>query len=106
MVAYCSVIVAGPAGVKQVNIEKYAKNITRGEVLDQTNITATADDIIEFLLRVTSTGTATLDNVTVSDILPQKLIFIPGSVTFGGQLASNSLLSGGMEIGLLSAGQR
>jgi uncharacterized repeat protein (TIGR01451 family)/LPXTG-motif cell wall-anchored protein len=100
--ATCSVsLVVSPTPTGSLTIAKYVRNITKGGSFSP-SATATRGDTVEYQIIVTA-QTATVNNVVVTDNLPQGLGFVSGSFTVNGQSNGGSL-SNGLNLGSLPAG--
>jgi len=86
-------------------LEKYGRNVTRGEFAEQSRVTAYANNTIEFLIHVTNAGSTLQSNVIVRDVLPSYITYIAKTTSIDGILAGDGLTSGGLNIGSLNPGQ-
>ncbi len=64
-----------------LSISKLGRNITKGETNWTDTIYADPGDEIEFYIKINSTDPGTSQNISVKDILPYKLNYVPGSTT-------------------------
>jgi uncharacterized repeat protein (TIGR01451 family) len=88
---------------QNLSILKTVRNVTSGtNEADVAN--ASPDDTVEFYIRLTSTGNSTVRNVRLSDILPQGLVYIPGSTTVDGSGSSDGVTSSGISLGDIGSG--
>ncbi len=69
------------------------------------SVSANNGDTVQFQIVVSNSGSATANNVRVTDILPSGLNLVYGSVTVNGSQASDNNLSNGMYLGSLSSSQ-
>jgi uncharacterized repeat protein (TIGR01451 family) len=60
---------------------------------------------VEFSLAVTLSGSGSLQNVTVRDILPDGLTYVSGSTTIDGLPAADGLVGFGINLGSMYSGQ-
>lgn len=86
----CTVTVVGPGAsistapnVARITIQKLVRNITQNGI-EADNVNANPGDTVEFVLRVSSVGSATATHVIVADGPPAGLIFQPGTTTIDG----------------------
>lgn len=107
----CSVQVTGQTqfinfGVNNfaLSVQKFGKNITKGESADQSSVNANPGDTVEFVIRIQSLANTTVNNVFVQDILPSGLNFISRSTSVDGTIVSDGIV-GGISVGSLSIGQ-
>ena len=89
-----------------LSIQKTGRNITRGDNSPQTSLTARAGDGIEFTITVTAPYNTSLNNVLISDALPAGMNYTVGSTTLNDNRINDGVVSGGVNIGTLSSGQR
>ncbi len=89
-----------------VSLEKYGRNITRGEFGELNHVTAYPQDTIEFIIRVRSLSPTRLDNLILRDILPAVITYIPNTTSIDGAAAGEGLITGGLNIGSLEPGQQ
>ncbi len=86
-------------------IQKYARNLSRGEGTSSTSVSARPGDQIEFSLMITAPNNSTLNNVIVADQLPAGLHYVYGSTSVNGTSVSGSVLNT-INIGGLSGSQQ
>ncbi|AIQ51776.1 DUF7507 domain-containing protein [Paenibacillus sp. FSL R7-0331] len=67
-------------------------------------IDAVTGDILTFTSVLTNTGIAAVNNIILSDPLPENAVFIPGTVIVGGVSQPSSVPSTGIPIGSLAPG--
>ena len=103
-----SVIITNNVVVNQngLAIQKTARNISRGDTVQQTSLSARAGNGIEFTITVTALYNTNLTNVVVSDLLPAGMNYTVHSTTLNNIVTTNGIVSGGLNIGSLSAGQK
>ncbi len=89
----------------QLSIQKFGKNITKGETTDLTKITANPNDTLEFVLVVRNVGNTTLYNVIVRDVLPSGLSYINNTTSVNRTIVSNGIIDGGINVGTLTPNQ-
>ena len=87
----------------QLSITKGVRNSFGGTYGNSVNVNN--GDTAQFEIVVTNTGSATANNVRVTDTLPGGLSLIPGSITVNGTNASDNNLYNGMYLGNLTSGQ-
>ncbi len=93
--------------VKQnlISIQKLGHDITKGDTVDHSLVSALPNDLLEFVLILRSPSL--YNNVTVRDILPSGLAYVAGSTRLNGQGAADGVTStSGLAIGSLLANQR
>lgn len=74
-------------------IAKRGRNVTQGKTLWVNTISAKPGEIIEFRIKITSTGDERAEDVVVSDILPSKMNYI-GSLKIDGDSVSGDIEDG------------
>ncbi|MEX0748467.1 MAG: DUF11 domain-containing protein [Candidatus Saccharimonadales bacterium] len=89
-----------------IKVNKYVRNVTRGETSWKLKNQARPEDILEYRIRFENKGNVTLEDVTVGDNLPDYLSYIPGSTTImngnypdGVAAGSNNVWQGGIMVG-------
>ncbi|MEK7583147.1 MAG: hypothetical protein AAB483_01940 [Patescibacteria group bacterium] len=98
----CSVYVQPNQG--QLSISKRVSNITRGYG-EAESVNAQPQDMVEFMLRVTNTGSANINNVIVSDTLPPYVTYLSGSTKVDGVNYGDGITTSGININTLTPGQ-
>ncbi len=89
-----------------LNVHKTGRNITRGDTVGQTSLTARPGDGIEFTISVTAPTNTNLNNVIVTDSLPAGMTYTVRSTTVNNAtIANDGIVSGGLNIGTIAAGQ-
>lgn len=88
-----------------ISITKFGRNITRGQIAEQSTVNVSANQTVEFLIRVRSTTNTTLQNVIVQDILPVGLTYINNSTSINNIVTANGITGNGINIGALSPNQ-
>jgi len=88
-----------------ISIQKYGRNITRGQVGEFTSVTIGANNTLEFTIRVRSLSASTLTNVIVSDAPPVGVTYIPNSTTVNDNTVSDAVVNTGINIGSLVPNQ-
>ncbi len=89
----------------QMSISKMVRNNTQNTTF-QKSVNASVNNRVTFQITVSNTGTQTLNNVYVNDLLPSGLSFISGTVRLDGSNASDSLIGNRLYIGQLSTSQQ
>ncbi len=87
-----------------MSVQKFGKNITRGENADQSSVNANPGDTIEFVIRVKSLSSYTIYNVIIQDILPGGLNYLYRTTSVDKTIISDGII-GGINIGSLNANQ-
>lgn len=87
-----------------LNITKFVKNLTSGQGGLVTSINAAPGDRVQFAIKI-SAFNQSINNVQVRDSLPSGLNFVSGSARQDGNFLSDSLVSGGVNLGTIFAGQ-
>jgi uncharacterized repeat protein (TIGR01451 family) len=87
----------------QLSITKNVRNLFSGSFTNST--TANNGDTVEFQIIITNTGSATANNVRLTDNLPAGLNLISNGVLVNGSQVTNGNLYNGMYLGSLNAGQ-
>jgi uncharacterized repeat protein (TIGR01451 family) len=85
-------------------IQKMVANATSGGGFAE-NVNAQNNDRVTFQIRVTNNSNTYLSNVNVRDQLPSNLNYVSGSTRLDGSYTGDGLISGGISLGQLSAGQ-
>jgi uncharacterized repeat protein (TIGR01451 family) len=98
-------IFRGSNSVGRLDIQKYEKNITRGETTERTLTTGSYNDTIEYTLRIRNVSSGSINNVIVYDPIPSTLTYVPGSSALNGYAVGDGITSNGLNIGTLSANQ-
>jgi len=85
-----------------LSISKTGRNLTQGKTSWVNTISAKPSEVIEFRIKITSTGDEKAEDVIVSDILPDKMSYL-GSLKIDGDSVSDSEdIQDGVDIGDLS----
>ncbi len=87
----------------QLSITKMVRNYNGGSYGN--SVSVNSGDSVQFEITVTNTGSATANNVRVTDSLPGGLTLVSGSVLVNGSYATDNNLTSGMYLGSLTAGQ-
>ena len=87
----------------QLAITKSVRNSYSGSFANSAN--ANNGDTVQFQIVVSNSGSATANNVRVTDSLPSGLNLVSGSVSVNGSNATSDNLYNGMYLGNLSSGQ-
>lgn len=105
--AFCYITVNQPVVNQQnINIQKLGTNITQGQTAEQSNVAARPNDTLQFVVRVRSLSSTTINNVIVKDILPNELVYISGTTSRDGTIVADGIISdNGINIGSLSPNQ-
>ena len=99
-----TVIGAPPTNVN-IQMTKTALNRTQGQTTFTSFTTGQGSDTLEFEIRVRNLDFTNGGTVTVRDILPPELAYVPGSTRIDGAFAPDGITSGGISIGFLAGGQ-
>ncbi|HEY4506643.1 MAG TPA: hypothetical protein VJH71_00535 [Candidatus Paceibacterota bacterium] len=91
-------------GFHSLTIQKQVRNLSDGTGENE-SVNADPNESIEFIVKVTANGNATIFNVNVLDGLPGNLSYVNGSTTLDGSVRNDSITSSGLFIGDLSPGQ-
>ena len=86
----------------RLSVQKLGKNITQGENAEKTDLTASPNDTLEFVIRIRSLYSSTLYNVAAVDALPYGLSYISRTTSVNGTLTSDSITGSGLNVGSLS----
>ena len=92
-----------PSPVYSLSIQKTVRNLTAGSSSYTESVSANNNDNISFQIQIQNTGNTTLNNVYVRDDLPDYLSYTSGTAKLDGVSISDSLMSGGVNIGSLTA---
>ncbi len=93
-----------PPGTPSLAIFKQVRNLTRNSSLVKSE-TANPTDELVFSVRIDSNGTATAQNVRLTDALPFRLSYVAGSTLVDGAAVADGVASGGLTIGAIPNGQ-
>ncbi len=89
----------------RLSVQKLGKNITQGENVERTGLTASPNDTLEFVIRIRSLYSSTLYNVTVVDALPYGLSYISRTTSVNGTQTSDNITGSGLNVGSLNPNQ-
>ena len=89
-----------------LEIQKFGRNISRGESVNSTSISASSNQTIEFHILVSANSSVTINNVIVTDALPFGLTYVNNSTSLNGNLMNNGITGSGINIGSLNPGQQ
>ncbi len=90
-------------GQGSIWIQKTGRDTTRGDSTTQVTLSTLASHEIEFSIKIGNSGSSTVNNVIVRDIMPSRITYI-GNVKVDGVSNNGSLISG-INIGSISNGQ-
>jgi len=93
-----------PTLTYNLTISKTARNITAGQTGYNESVNASNNDRLGFQIQVQNIGNVALNNIFIYDTLPSYVSYISGSTRVDGNFQSDGLVSGGINIGSLSAG--
>src|SRR3989344_3558901 len=82
-----------PVLTPTLGMSKRVRNITQnsGEAV---GVSASPNDIVEFIIRISNSGTGDATNVNISDSLPSRLSYIQGTTTLDGSGFADGITSG------------
>ena len=95
-------VTVGGQAVLRLTIEKLGQNLTKQAASPRSRVDANPGDQVRFTLVITSDSTQALTNVIVRDILPEELIYEPGSTQVDGITVADGILLNGINIGTLN----
>ncbi len=87
-----------------LSINKTVRNVTSSNSGYFESVNAQNNDRLEFRIQIQNTGNTTLNNVFVRDTLPNYLSYVYGSAQIDDSFLSDQIISGGVNIGSLFAG--
>lgn len=93
------------ADTYQVIVNKYGRNISRGENGELSSISASPQETVEFVVRIRSLSSVRVNNITVKDILPSNLNYVVRSTSLNGNIIGDGISSSGVNIGSLDPSQ-
>ncbi|HYC29700.1 MAG TPA: hypothetical protein VEB42_12800, partial [Chitinophagaceae bacterium] len=93
------VIVHKQAVVANINIDKQVRNVSDNQSSFANSTNADPGEQVEFQLRVNTNGA--VNNISVSDVLPGRLIYVNNSLRVDGAGAGNNL--GGISLGSINS---
>lgn len=85
-------------------MSKSVRNITTNSI-EVENAAASPNDTVEFIVRVSSVGNATVRNVRLQDSLPGGLSYVVGSTTVDGSNAADGIIGSGLSLGDMVPGR-
>ena len=90
------------SNIPDVSIDKLVRNITTN-TSELDSVSARPGNIIEFILRVRSTGNFEAKDVRITDSLPAVITYLSGTTTVNGRQISDqgNLFNGGISLGTL-----
>jgi len=89
-----------------LNIVKYVRNQTSGQVSYTTSVNASGGDRVTFTIQIsTLNSNQQVNNVKVWDSIPSGLTFVSGSAKLDGVFVSDALVSSGINLGTLVGNQ-
>lgn len=91
-------------GTGNLSINKTVRNVTDGQYSYSDSVNVKSNDYVMWQIQIQNTGNTTLNNVTVSDSLPSYMSYVSGTTLVDGSYQSNSITSGGLNLGSLSSG--
>ncbi len=91
---------------QSLSVQKFGKNVSRGETANTTSINASSNETIEFDIIVTTLTSGTATNVIVTDLLPAGLTYVSNSTSLNGNIIANGITGSGINIGSLSSNQQ
>lgn len=94
----------GSSSFPRLSIVKLVRNVTQSTE-ERDSVTANPGNTVEFSVRVSSDGSATVNAVTMRDALPAGLTYVPGSTTVDGAAASDGLTTFGLSLGDMPPGR-
>ena len=92
-------------GSTTLQIQKTGRNISKGDLVENTSMNATPSDTIEFLIRVKNLSSVVAYNVIVTDVLPSGMSYVNNSTGLNGIITSNGVTNSGLNIGTLGINQ-
>lgn len=93
-----------PTSTYSISTAKTVRNLTTGQGSFAENANASNNDRLIWQIQITNTGNTTLNNAVVRDTLPSYISYVYGSARLDGGTLSDSLISGGVNVGSLSVG--
>lgn len=89
----------------QISLQKFGKNITKGETNEQSAVNALPSDTLEFVIKVRSLSNSYIYNVVVTDPLPSGIYYTNNSTSINNIITSDGITNSGINIGSLSPNQ-
>jgi uncharacterized repeat protein (TIGR01451 family) len=86
----------------QLSIRKTGKDVTKGELSEQSSLKVSPNDTLEFDIRVRSLSLVTLNNVIIREIMPSGLNYIDRTTSLNGNITSDGITTSGINIGPLA----
>jgi len=88
-----------------VSVQKTGLNVTQGDTTPTERMIATSGQTVQFVIRVNSVATQSVNNVVVRDTVPAGMTYQTGSTYVDGvRTSSDEIVSTGLLIGILPAG--
>ncbi|MDB4940078.1 MAG: hypothetical protein JWO40_503 [Candidatus Doudnabacteria bacterium] len=95
----------GGSTYAQMTINKLVKNSNQNNSF-QKSVSANQNDRVTFQVTVTNTGTATLSNAYATDLLPNGLSLVFGTVRLDNNTASDQFINNRLYLGSMAPGQQ
>lgn len=87
-----------------LNLTKLGSNLSSGDRVYSKVIRVTEGDVIEFYLTVTAGSNKDLYNVSIKDIMPSVLSYMPGTTKIDGIVQSDTIATTGLSLGTIYKG--
>lgn len=87
-----------------LNLTKLGRNLSSGDRVYSKVIRVTEGDVIEFYLTVTAGSNKDLHNVSIKDIMPSVLSYMPGTTKIDGIVQSDTITTTGLSLGTIYKG--
>ncbi len=87
-----------------LNLTKLGRNLSSGDRVYSKVIRVTEGDVIEFHLTITAGNNKDLYNVSLKDIMPSVLSYMPGTTKINGIVQSDTIATTGLSLGTIYRG--
>ena len=103
--AQATVTIQSTTPVYSISIEKLGEDVSKNSGL-QNRVDASPNDILRFTLRIRSDANARLTNIIIRDLLPNELVYEPGTAKVNGSTYPDGITGNGISIGALDPNDR
>jgi len=88
-----------------LSVRKTVQNSTTGDPIERSSVTAFPGQTVQFMIRISNSGTASLTNVSALDVIPEGMSFVTDSTTIDGQpVFGEEIITSGLSIGTIAPG--
>lgn len=90
-----------PIPVAALSMSMAGRNVARGQRGEYGSVTAKGNETIEIILRVRNTSGTVATNVSIVDMLPAGIRYIPQSTSLNGIVIADGITTSGVNIGVI-----